>query len=499
MKNKQCKDIDEAVRVQPGDQLRIAVRDVNERGQGVGAVVSASDSEGGTTDRRVVFADGLIPGDEAFVRVRDVRTNYVVADVAELIQPSPDRAEPFCDLAGRCGGCLLQHMDYAAQLRLKERKVADALERIGGFAAETVRGVLRPIAGMSVPRAYRNKVQFPVGRGADDKPQIGFFAPSSHEIIDGTWCGIGHEAADIVRAVVRRFMTEYGLSAYDEGTGRGLLRHILVRIAFQTKQVMVVPVLNIHPPKESVITLENCGLPQADELIDCLRKALADCGCELTSFFINYNAKQTNRILGSVFRLLYGSERITEELEGLRFRISPESFFQVNPEQTEVLYRSVLEAAALRPEDTVFDLYCGTGSISLLLAGHCRRVIGNEIVEQAVHDAEANAALNGIDNAEFHAGPAEVVVPQLSAAGTRADVVVFDPPRKGCDARLLSTVLEMSPERIVYVSCNPATLARDLKILCAGGTYRLERVRPVDMFPQTMHVECVVLITRKND
>ncbi len=486
-----------------GQTVNVAVRDLNQRGQGVGAIVADAQSTpyvdmDENSRAPVVFVDGLIPGDEALARLTAVRSNYAVGEVTRLTGRSNDRTEPFCELAAACGGCALQNMSYEAQLLLKANRVQNDLERIGRVDRAVLGRVTRPVIGMAKPYRYRNKVQFPVGQAADGSLEIGFYAAASHEIVDGGICEIGHPAADVARRVVRAFMTEHGLTGYDEQQGTGLVRHILVRVGFQTGQVMVVLVLNRRAPmaeKENLIRSD--AFLDTTELGRRLSEALLECGYALTSFYLNYNNRRTNRILGGKFSLLEGVAHIEEKLLGIRYRISPESFFQVNFEQTEALYQAVLEAADLRPEDVAFDLYCGTGSISLLLAGHCKRVIGNEIVERAILDARGNAALNGIQNVEFHTGPAEVVIPRLYRKGVKGDVVVLDPPRKGCDGRLLDTVLEMDPRRIVYVSCNPATLARDVKILIEGG-YEPDSVCPVDMFPWTMHVETVVLMSRKD-
>ncbi len=502
MKNQTSRDArSRASFLKIGQTVNVAVRDLNLRGQGVGVIISDAQSApciNKDEDSRaaVVFVDGLIPGDEASVRLTAVRANYAVGEVTRLTGRSSDRIEPFCKLASTCGGCASQNMSYDAQLLLKANRVRNDLERIGRVDRAVLERVTRPVIGMAKPHRYRNKVQFPVGQAADGSLEIGFYAPASHEIVDGQICEIGHPAADVTRRVVRGFMVEHGLTGYDEQQGVGLVRHILTRVGFQTGQVMVVLVLNRHVPlagKEKVV--RSNSFLDAEELGRRLSEALLECGCALTSFYLNYNDKRTNRVLGEKFCLVEGAAHIEEELLGIRYRISPESFFQVNSEQTEALYQSVLEAAELRPEDVAFDLYCGTGSISLLLAGHCKRVIGNEVVERAVLDARDNAALNGIQNVEFHVGPAEVVIPRLYREGIKGNVVVLDPPRKGCDGRLLETVLEMEPRRIVYVSCNPATLARDVKVLIEGG-YEPDSVCPVDMFPWTSHVETVVLMSR---
>lgn len=518
--------------IKPHQQLELHAHGLNQHGQGVARL----DGDG-----LVVFVDGLLPGETALCRIRDVRSNYAVADLIQLTTPSPDRVQPFCNLYESCGGCALQHLDYSAQLALKRQTVRDALIRIGGFAPDLVEGIVQPTAGMEDPLHYRNKVQFPVGpslpvssaaRAGSDSPrtvtdpgtsavtaatrrsstppadhcssafstatrrsstppathpgpgpQIGFYQRGSHDICDGDRCDIGHPAADLVRALTRRHMADHNIPAYDEQTGRGLVRHIMVRAGFTTGQIMV------------CLVLTSPDLPAQDSWLSSLNTAIREAGLQLASVWLNINRRRGNRILGDRFIKLHGADHIEDVLLGIRYRISPASFFQVNPHQTEVLYTKALDAASLRPIDTVFDLYCGTGSISLALAQRCQRVIGNEIVEAAVEDARANALANGIINAEFYAGKAEEVIPRLYAEGARADCVVVDPPRKGCDSRLLKTIIDMAPSRLVYVSCDPATLARDLRILADGG-FVLRSVEPVDMFPWSTHVETVVSMVK---
>lgn len=506
--------------------LRLSPRDINQFGQGVAE-----------WNGRVIFVDGLLPGDTADCRITDLRSNYGVARPVKMIEPSPDRRAPFCPLFPACGGCTLQHLDYAAQLRWKRHQVVSALTRIGGFDGTRVEQWVGPVKGMAEPMAYRNKVQFPVGvcgaeaakttetteatatagtmgavgtagtavpegaaaesaaalaslmvssvepHPAPAVPAIGFYQMGSHRICDGDSCPIGHPAADLVRRSLREHMVRHCIPAYDERQERGLVRHVLIRVGFETRQVMVCPVLTAD------------ALPCADEWIAGLSADLSAVGFSLTSVYFNINARPGNRVLSDDYRLIWGAPRLSETLLGLTHAISPASFFQVNPLQTAVLYTEVLRAAALQPDETAFDVYCGTGSIALQLARHCRQVIGNELIPQAVADAEANARLNGIENVRFYAGRAEAVIPKLCVEGLRADCAVVDPPRKGCDERLLRTLLDMVPERLVYVSCNPATLARDLKVL--AGRFEPVSVQPVDMFPWTTHVETVVLLSHK--
>ena len=365
-------------------------------------------------------------------------------------------------------------MNYAAQLEFKTELVKDNLKRIGKLENVTVHDAI----GMNNPLKYRNKAQYPVGM-IKDELAIGFYAKRSHDIIRNDECGIQDENSDRVKSVVQEFILRYGISAYDEVNRTGLVRHVVTRTGFKTGEVMAVIVINGE------------DLPHQRELVDMLVEKVPG----IKSVFLNENTQNTNVILGSRNIKIFGQDTITDYIGKYKFNISPLSFYQVNPFQTEVLYNKALEYAGLTGEETVFDLYCGIGTISLFLSEKAKKVYGVEVVEDAIMDARKNAELNGVENVEFIAGESEKVVPELYRQGVRADVVVVDPPRKGCDKTLLETLVGMQPERIVYVSCNPSTLARDLNYLDECG-YRTVEVQPVDMFPFTPHVECVVLMSR---
>lgn len=459
------------MRLDVDDLVVLSPRDINTFGQGVAEV-----------DGMVIFCDGLLPGDRATCRIISCKKSYARAVIETLHTLSSYRREPFCSLFGSCGGCSLQHMDYAAQLQWKGDHVIDQLVHIGHFDKLTVRSITRPTIGMEDPFYYRNKSQFAVA-GPAGHPQLGFYRRGSHTVCDGEVCKIGSPAADVARATLRRHMKRYRIPGYDEVGHRGLVRHLLVRTADDHRSVMVCPVLNGE------------NLPEMDRWVNDLEQALAATGCALDSVFINVHKKRGNTILGSDFRHVSGSPYIEEAIRGIIYRISPASFFQINTTQTAVLYKEVIKFADLSPTETALDLYCGTGSIGLQLADQAKRVFGNEVVASAVADARINAEINGINNASFSIGLAEEVIPTLYEEGLRGDCVVVDPPRKGCDKKLLDTILTMLPERLIYVSCNPATLARDLRILADGG-FKLQAVQSVDLFPWTTHVECVTLMSK---
>ncbi|HRS22081.1 MAG TPA: 23S rRNA (uracil(1939)-C(5))-methyltransferase RlmD [Clostridia bacterium] len=420
-----------------------------------------------------VFVEGALPKEQAEIKIVKVLKNYAFGKLLRTLKTAACRIEPSCGVVKRCGGCQLQHMSYEAQLQYKTQQVKDALERIGGLNGVAVHDTI----GMEDPWRYRNKAQFPVGMDGD--VMIGFYANRSHEIIDTPQCSIQDAVNDNVIQTVREFIKKYDISVYDENTGKGIIRHIVTRKGFKTGEVMVCIVIN------------GDSLPCGKALVEMLR-ARTD---GLKSVVVNINKKKTNVILGERNIVIFGEEAIYDYIGEFKFRISPLSFFQVNPVQTEVLYGKALEYADLKGDETVFDAYCGIGTISLFLSRKAKKVYGIEIVPQAINNAKENARLNGVKNVEFLVGESEIVIPELYRKGIKADVIVVDPPRKGCDEKLLEVITEMSPEKVVYVSCNPATLARDLKYLSERG-YEVREVQPVDMFPQTSHVECVVLITK---
>ena len=444
----------------------IAITAQGTQGEGIGKV-----------DGFTVFVKDAVAGDRLNVKVIKVNKSYAFARINQVLTPSPARAVPACGAFARCGGCNLMHIAYDQQLKIKTQRVRDALERIGGFHAVSVADTI----GMAAPYRYRNKMQFPVGCGKDGAPVTGFFAPRSHTLIPVDDCLTGAEGFSTVTEAVKEFMRLYQIAPYDEKTHKGVIRHVFVR-ANSAGEMMAVIVTNaLH-------------LAHADELVSILRKRVDG----LVSVIHNINTEKTNLILGKNNVTLWGADTLADTLGGLRFEISPHSFYQVNRIQTEVLYQTALDLAALSGQETVFDLYCGIGTISLFLAQKAKQVLGIEIVPEAVADARRNAEVNGIENASFFCGAADKAVAELYSAGERADVVVIDPPRKGADEVTLSTILKMKPKRIVYVSCNPETLARDAKLLCESGKYCIKQVQPVDMFPHTAHVETIVLLQNRN-
>lgn len=430
-----------------------------------------------------VFVPGALPGEKVNIKVIKVNKSFAFGKLFHVIEPSSERVNPSCPIYKRCGGCQLQHMSYRAQLNFKKNRVKDCLERIGKFqVAETIseNGLkLYDTIGMKNPYRYRNKVQLPVGR-FNSKLKIGFYANRSHDIIDMDSCLIQNESADEAVKFIREWIEKYNIPVYDEKAGRGIVRHIMIRKAFTTGEIMV------------VIVTYGSKLPAKDEFIEILTGNIS----HIVSIIQNINDKKTNVVLGQKSITLWGKDSISDYIDNFKFNISPLSFFQVNPLQTRVLYHKALEYAGLTGNEIVFDAYCGTGTISLFLSQKAKKVYGVEIIEAAVENARINAAENGIHNVEFITGKSEEIIPRLIEQGTRADVVVVDPPRKGCVAALLHSIADMAPRTIVYVSCDPATLARDLAILRDLG-YVAEKVQPVDMFPETAHVECVVKIVRE--
>lgn len=435
------------------------------------------DGEGiGKADGFTVFVKDAVIGDRVTAKIMKAKKNYGYGRLMEILKPSPYRVEPKCAFARQCGGCQLQALSYEQQLAFKEKKVRGHLERIGGFTELP----MEPIIGMDEPYHYRNKAQFPVGKNKEGRIITGFYAGRTHTIIENRDCALGVSQNKEVLDRVIAHMEAYGIEPYNEETGKGLVRHILIRYGFFTGEVMVCLVLN------------GSSIPQKETLIEHLLEIPG-----MTSITINVNKKRSNVILGEEIRLLWGNPYITDKIGDISYQISPLSFFQVNPLQTGKLYSKALEYADLRGEETVWDLYCGIGTISLFLAQKAKFVRGVEIIPAAIENANDNARLNSIENVEFFVGKAEEVLPaEYKKNGIYADVIVVDPPRKGCEESLLATMIEMQPKRIVYVSCDSATLARDLKYLCERG-YELRKVCPVDQFGGTVHVETVVLLGRK--
>ena len=422
-------------------------------------------------DGMTLFVQGALPGETVIARAQKVKSTHAFLKTLRVLSPAPGRAEPPCPYYEKCGGCVCQHMTYELSLEMKREIVRDALRRIGGLEAD-----VRPVLGMETPWRYRNKTALPVG-GEKGSPVIGFYAPRSHRIIDIQSCMISREESDAVVSVLRVWMEKFQVEPYNEENHRGLVRHVMSRVS-RAGQVMVVVVATSAVPHERELTaMLRAGVPG------------------FCSLYLNINRRGDNVIMGSESRLLWGDRRLNDTLCGLRYALSPQSFFQVNPTQTEKLYQTALEFAGLTGTELVADLYCGAGTISLLLARHAGRVIGVEIVPEAIRDAEENARVNGVTNAEFHAAAAEELLPQLVAQGLRPDVIVLDPPRRGCEEAVLRAIAEAAPRRVVYVSCDPATLARDAKILCASG-YAPVSCQPVDMFCQTGSVETVLKLSK---
>lgn len=436
------------------------------------------DGEGiGKADGFTVFVKDAVIGDTVTAKIMKSKKHYGYGKLMEILKPSPYRVEPKCAFARQCGGCQIQALSYEQQLVFKTNKVKGHLERIGGFKDLPMESII----GMDEPYHYRNKAQFPVGRNKDGKIITGFYAGRTHTIIENRDCALGvPENKEVLDRVISH-MEKWNIAPYDETTGNGLVRHILIRYGYFTGEVMVCLILN------------GTKLPHEDELTEKLREIKG-----MTSITINVNKKKSNVILGEEIRILWGQGYITDKIGDISYQISPLSFYQVNPKQTQKLYAKALEYADLHGDETVWDLYCGIGTISLFLAQQAKFVRGVEIIPQAIKNANENARINNITNVEFFTGKAEEVLPrEYEKNGIYADVIVVDPPRKGCDETLLETMIKMQPKRIVYVSCDSATLARDLKYLCANG-YSLTRVCPVDQFGGTVHVETVTLLSRNN-
>ena len=436
-----------------------------------------TDGEGiGKADGFTVFVKDAVIGDSVTAKIMKAKKNYGYGRLIEVLKPSPYRIEPVCPSARQCGGCQLQALAYQEQLAFKEKKLKGHLERIGGFTDIP----MEPIIGMEEPYHYRNKAQFPVGRNKDGRIVAGFYAGRTHSIIENRDCALGVKVNQEILDRVLAHMERFHIEPYNEVTGKGLVRHVFIRYGFFTDEIMVCLVINGQQ------------IPHEKELICSLRELKG-----MTSICLNINKKRNNVILGEQIKVLWGQGYITDKIGNISYEISPLSFFQINPYQTWKLYSKALEYADLHGEETVWDLYCGIGTISLFLAQQAKFVRGVEIVPAAIEDARRNAELNDITNVEFFVGKAEEVLPrEYEKNGVYADVIVVDPPRKGCDEVLLQTILKMQPERVVYVSCDSATLARDLRYLCNHG-YELRKVCGVDQFPQTTHVETVCLLSKK--
>lgn len=447
------------------DLLTVVIEDMGHDGEGIGKAAGYT-----------LFIKDAVIGDTVEAKIMKAKKNYGYARLMKVLKPSPYRVEPKCPCARACGGCQLQFLSYEKQLEFKKNKVKGNLERIGGFEQVEIEKVI----GMEHPWRYRNKAQFPVGKNKDGELITGFYAGRTHSIIPNRNCYLGAEVNEEILNQVLAYMTDNHVEPYEETSGKGLVRHILIRNGFKTGEIMVCIIANGRT------------LPKVKSLIERLQTIPG-----MTSISLNVNTKRNNVILGDEVITLWGQETISDYIGDIKFEISPLSFYQVNPVQTEKLYGTALEYAGLTGKETVWDLYCGIGTISLFLAQKAKQVYGVEIVPPAIEDARRNARRNGIENAEFYVGKAEEVLPRkYKEEGIRADVIVVDPPRKGCEPEVLDTMLQMKPERIVYVSCDSATLARDLKILCEKE-YQIEKVAVCDMFGNSVHVETVCKLVRK--
>ena len=444
--------------VKKNDNIEVMFEDLTHDGAGVAKV-----------DGYPIFVANALPGEKANIIVTKTNNGYAFGRLMEILEKSPDRVEISTEDRNKYGGCQIQHLNYAGQLKFKEKQVRDVMARIGKLEDVTI----HPIIGMDEPLHYRNKAQVPVGE-KDGKLVAGFFKPRSHDIVETKESVIQHPAINEAVQVVKDIFSELGIPAYNEKTHKGVLRHIMARYGKQTGELMV------------VLVTRTTSIPFVEKIVKEIIARLP----HVKSIVQNVNMKKTNVILGETTNVLWGSEVIYDFIGNVKFAISAKSFYQVNPDQTKVLYEKALEYAGLTGEETVIDAYCGIGTISLFLAQRAKKVVGVEIVSDAIEDARRNAELNDIKNVEFTAGSAETVISNWYNEGNTADVLLVDPPRKGCDEALLQTILEMKPKKVVYVSCNPGTLARDLRILEDGG-YKTVEIQPVDMFPMTTHVEVV--------
>ena len=455
--------------IKKNNDYEIVIEDLTMSGEGVGRI-----------DGYALFVKDTIPGDVVIAKAIKLKKNYGYGRLMKVITPSKDRVEAKCPVAKACGGCTLMAMSYEKQLEFKRKLIENNLTRIGGLKDIEV----LPVIGMDNPYRYRNKAQFPVGTDKDGNIVMGFYAGRTHSIIPNEDCLIGADINAGILAVIKDFMLKNHIKPYDENSQTGLVRHILIRTGFTTGEIMVCLVINGEK------------LPKSDELVKSLLNMHFSDDRKIASIMTNTNTENTNVILGRKCSLLYGREYIEDYIGDVKYQIGPLSFYQVNPVQTKILYGLALEFAGLTGNETVWDLYCGIGTISLFLAQEAKKVYGVEIVPEAIADAKNNARINGINNVEFYVGKAEEVLPdKYEKENVYAEVIVVDPPRKGCDETLLETMVKMSPERIVYVSCDSATLARDLKYLTERG-YEVKKVQGVDQFCHSGHIETVILMTR---
>ncbi|ADZ19573.1 SAM-dependent methyltransferase [Clostridium acetobutylicum EA 2018] len=457
--------MEKVIPVKKNNDYEIYIDDFGNMGEGIGKI-----------DNFTVFVKDAVKGEKVRAKIIKVNKSFAIGKLIDIIEKSQDRTEPVCSIYKKCGGCQLQHLKYTEQLEFKKNKVVECLKRIGKLDLSSVR--INETIGMEDPYFYRNKVQLPVGETAGEA-KIGFYRERSHEIIEVDKCFIQDDSANEIILLIKRWIKEFNIEGYNEYSGKGTLRHIMIRKAFKTGQIMLVLVTNTE------------NVPHKKELIHMITTEIQG----IKGIIQNINNKKTNVILGQREITLWGESTIEDYIGEFKFNISSKSFFQMNPIQTEKLYSAALKYAGLTGKEVVFDAYCGTGTISLFLSQNAKKVYGVEIIPEAIENAKINAKQNGIENTEFIVGKSEEEIPKLIEKGIAPEVVVVDPPRKGCEKSLLHSIAEASPKTIVYVSCDPATLSRDLGILSELG-YEVNEVQPVDMFPMTGHVETIVLIKR---
>ena len=484
------KDKNETAGYKKDDILTVDITDIGNDGEGIGKI-----------DGYTLFIKDAVIGDKVKVKIMKAKKNYAYAHLEAVVEKSEHRIDPRCPIARQCGGCQVQSMSYERQLEFKQNKVRNNIIRLGGFEEEQIDKLMLPIIGMDEPWRYRNKAQFPIGKDKNGRIVAGFYAGRSHSIIPTTECYIGTEENKAILETVTSHMEKNKIEPYDETTGRGVVRHVLIRKGFTSGEIMVCLVINRGKKDGRSSGAE--FIKNQNELTERLRKIKG-----MQSISVSINSEKTNVIMGKEIHTIWGKDTISDTLRGLKFEISPLSFYQVNPMQTEKLYGCAIDFAGLTGKETVWDLYCGIGTITLSMAGKAGHVYGVEVVPEAIRDAKMNAERNGITNSDFYCGKAEEVLPEFYAKGAQGtsemqsalhpDVIVVDPPRKGCDEKCLDTMLKMQPSRIVYVSCDSATLARDLRILTDGG-YSIQAIRPCDMFPWSVHVETVCLLSKLHE
>lgn len=488
------------IKHQKNEEYNLHITDMGTNGEGIGHL----------EDGYTLFVNNAVVGDVILARIIKPQKNYGIGKLMRILSPSPDRISPICPHSDKCGGCQIASLSYSKQLELKENKVRELLSRVGGFDPEYIKNIFHPIIGFYhnsdeaysdtnlSPTRFRNKAQYPVGTDENGNIITGFYTAHSHRIIPAKDCLIGAPSDAPILSCVKEYMSKYHIPAYDEQTHSGLIRHILIRTGFYTGDIMVCFVINgVNLPEEKALVelLTSLKLPVCSSSNTQMR---------ITSITLSSNTAKTNVIMGDSYKTIWGDGYITDKIGDISFRISPLSFFQVNPVQTNKLYSLALNLADLTGKEIVWDLYCGIGTISLFLAQRAKHVYGVEIIPQAIENAKENASLNNIENASFFVGKAEEVLPDfyngeiaIESEALSPDVIVVDPPRKGLDTSCIDTIIQMSPSRIVYVSCDPATLSRDLKLFCSTGNYLLESVTPVDMFPHSSHCETVVLLSQR--